>query len=166
MRKVFTLFALMSLLFVTAKAQITEKPAGAETMYVRSGSAFAPAEGSADLKVQSQAGKVARIVYDSDGTTVYIATPVSKFPDPVWVKGTLSDDKTTISVALGQVVGHDAKHNTDLVLALLDAKEVVSGGNTYYEYERDASATTVDYSVSVNYIYLNGTSQSRIFGVV
>ena len=61
MRKVFTLFALMSLLFVTAKAQITEKPAGAETMYVRSGSAFAPAEGSADLKVQSQAGKVARI---------------------------------------------------------------------------------------------------------
>lgn len=166
MRKVFTLFALMSLLFVTAKAQITEKPAGAETMYVRSGSAFAPTEGSADLKVQSQAGKVARIVYDSDGTTVYIATPVSKFPDPVWVKGTLSDDKTTISVALGQVVGHDAKHNTDLVLALLDAKEVVSGGNTYYEYERDASATTVDYSVSVNYIYLNGTSQSRIFGVV
>ena len=47
MRKVFTLFALMSLLFVTAKAQITEKPAGAETMYVRSGPALAPAAGRA-----------------------------------------------------------------------------------------------------------------------
>ena len=120
MKKLFTLLTMLLLLSVTAKAQIVEKPAGEEKLYVRTGSAFAPEEGSTDIKTHTQTGKAARMVYDSDGTTVYISCPVSMFPDPVWVKGTLSDDKSTVSVALGQVLRHDAKHNTDLVLAVLN----------------------------------------------
>lgn len=166
MKKLFTLLTMLLLLSVTAKAQIVEKPAGEEKLYVRTGSAFAPEEGSTDIKTHTQTGKAARMVYDSDGTTVYISCPVSMFPDPVWVKGTLSDDKSTVSVALGQVLRHDAKHNTDLVLAVLNSKEVTSGGDTYLEYSRDASATTVEYSVLGNTINLLGSSQDRLLGVV
>ena len=166
MKQMFTLLTMLLLLSVTAKAQIVEKPAGEEKLYVRTGSAFAPEEGSTDIKTHTQTGKAARMVYDSDGTTVYISCPVSMFPDPVWVKGTLSDDKSTVSVALGQVLRHDAKHNTDLVLAVLNSKEVTSGGDTYLEYTRDASATTVEYSVLGNTINLLGSSQDRLLGVV
>lgn len=136
MKNLFTLLTMLLLMSVTAKAQIVEKPAGEEKLYVRTGSAFVPEEGNTDLKTHTQTGKAARMVYDSDGTTVYISCPVSMFPDPVWVKGTLSDDKSTVSVALGQVLRHDAKHNTDLVLAVLNSKEVTSGGDTYLEYSR------------------------------
>ena len=166
MRRIFTLLALLSLLTFTVKAQITEKPSGEERLYVRTGSAFAPEEGSADIKLHSQLGKAARIVYDADGTTVYISNPVSLFPDPVWVRGTLNAAKNIITVQLGQVLGHSDKHSTDYQLALLRAKQVGTGDDAYYEYERDESQTTIDYSVSGGYVTLMGTSEECVLGAV
>lgn len=167
MRKTFTLIvAFISLILMDVSAQITEKPLGEEKLYVRTGSAFAPQEGSADIKVSSQTGKAARIVFGSDGTTVYFSNPVSLFTEQSWVKGTLDEDTKTITVPMGQLLGHDSKHNTDYVLAVLKSSEVSSGGETYLEYERDMEATSVEYKIDGGDIYLSGSSQDCVLGVV
>ena len=93
---------------------ITEQPEGEAKQYVRSGFGFVVYDNT--LFTTEQEGKTT-IVYDEDGTTVYIKNIVNGMYDSFgesWAVGTLSADGTTITVSLEQTVGWSYQYETGI----------------------------------------------------
>lgn len=94
---------------------ITETPDGTAYDYTRAGRACYGTSGGY-VAVDEQIGNT-RIVYNPDGTTVYIRDLLYKLNDyfgHTWVQGTLADGVLTIP--MGQVIYHSADYNADIVL--------------------------------------------------
>ena len=91
-----------------------------------------------------------KIVYDPDGTTVYIQDPLCYGEGQgVWVKGELSDDGTTISVPLGQYVAYNEEYGYGLILSW-GATEAIDLGDDFYwvMFTPDDNVEAVTYAVN------------------
>lgn len=121
---------------------ISEQPEGTAYDYTRAGRACYGSSGGY-VAVGEQTDKV-RIVYDTDGTTVYVRNLVYKLNDyfgNTWAQGTYADGVLTIP--MGQVLYHSADYNADIVLCW---------GTTYDNngeigFTRDESVTEVTFTV-------------------
>lgn len=92
---------------------ITEQPAGELHSYMRSGGNIY--QGWDAPMLTSQSG-MTDVVYDADGKTVYLRDVVYDVASDVWVKGTLSDDGTKITVPMGQYLYWDEGEENGMVL--------------------------------------------------
>lgn len=121
---------------------ITETPDGTAYDYTRAGSACYGTSGGY-VAVGEQTGNT-RIVYDPDGTTVYIRDLLYKLNDyfgHTWVQGTLADGVLTIP--MGQVIYHSADYNADIVLCWGTTYD----NNGQIGFTRDDYVTEVTFTV-------------------
>ena len=140
---------------------ITEQPEGEVKQYVRSGFGFTVSDGT--LFPTTQDAKTS-IVYDADGTTVYIKNIVNgmsyDFGDS-WAVGTLSADGTTITVSLEQTVGWSWMYDVGIRLAW--GRTVINDEGTMVSFERDETVTEAVYVIDGETISLQGTSGATEF---
>ena len=140
---------------------ITEQPEGEVKQYVRSGFGFTVSDGT--LFTTTQDAKTS-IVYDADGTTVYIKNIVNgmsyDFGDS-WAVGTLSADGTTITVSLEQTVGWSWMYDVGIRLAW--GRTVSNDEGTMVSFERDETVTEAVYVIDGETISLQGTSGATEF---
>lgn len=115
---------------ITAKALnteynlVTEQPAGEVKMYYRSGKNYYTMDG-VNFTTDEQYGLM-KVVYDPDGKTVWFKEIVMDLAGyNSWVKGTYNDDKTKISVELGQTVGYLDMYNEYLLLYMFKFDEAL-----------------------------------------
>ena len=135
---------------------ITEQPEGEAKQYVRSGFGFVVYDNT--LFTTEQDAKTT-IVYDEDGTTVYIKNIVNGMSDSFgvsWAVGTLSADGTTITVSLEQTVGWSYQYDTGIRLAWGHTE--VNEETSMVSFVRDESVTEAVYVIDGNTIALQGTS--------
>ena len=133
---------------------ISEQPAGTLKQYLRTGMAMIGDD--FDVYEFEQNGSVAKVVFGDDGKSVYFYMPLSQITYPAWVKGTLSDDGTTITVPAGQQVLYDVTEPNPWTddpggeiysfrLHLLELTELDNGSYTYNIAEGDPDIVwTVD----------------------
>lgn len=140
---------------------ITEQPEGEVKQYVRSGFGFTVSDGT--LFTTTQDAKTS-IVYDADGTTVYIKNIVNgmsyDFGDS-WAVGTLSADGTTITVSLEQTVGWSWMYDVGIRLAW--GRTIINDEGTMVSFERDETVTEAVYVIDGETISLQGTSGATEF---
>lgn len=140
---------------------ISEQPEGEVKQYVRSGFGFTVSDGT--LFTTTQDAKTS-IVYDADGTTVYIKNIVNgmsyDFGDS-WAVGTLSADGTTITVSLEQTVGWSWMYDVGIRLAW--GRTVINDEGTMVSFERDETVTEAVYVIDGETISLQGTSGATEF---
>lgn len=135
---------------------ITTQPEGEAKQYERSGFSMVNSWGT--LYTNEQSARTT-IVYDADGTTVYIKNIVDGLGEEFgesWVKGTLSDGGTKITVSLEQTVAWSYQYDVGIRLAW--GKTVANAENTMVSLERDETVTEAVYVVDGNTIALQGTS--------
>ena len=133
---------------------ISEQPAGTLKQYLRTGMAMIGDD--FDVYEFEQNGSIAKVVFGDDGKSVYFYMPLSQITYPAWVKGTLSDDGTTITVPAGQQVLYDVTEPNPWMddpggelyafrLHLLELTELDNGSYTYNIAEGDPDIVwTVD----------------------
>ena len=127
---------------------ITEQPEGEAKQYVRSGFGFVVFDNT--LFTTEQEGKTT-IVYDEDGTTVYIKNIVNGMSDSFgvsWAVGTLSADGITITVSLEQTVGWSYQYDTGIRLAWGHTE--VNEETSMVSFVRDESVTEAVYVIDGN----------------
>lgn len=126
---------------VDAHGIITAAPADAEVRnYTRGGSGlYYTSQG-----ISYQSGTVVVAV---DGNDWYIKDPIAGASQGVWVKGTLSEDGKTLTVAASQPVYYNANYNACMVVSY--------GDFTGQSFTRNANKT-ITYSVDGNVLTLNG----------
>lgn len=135
---------------------ITDQPEGEAKQYVRSGFGFVVYDNT--LFTTEQDAKTT-IVYDEDGTTVYIKNLVNGMNDSFgdsWAVGTLSDDGTTITVSLEQTVGWSYQYDTGIRLAW--GHTAINEESSMVSFVRDETVTEAVYVIDGNTIALQGTS--------
>lgn len=143
---------------------ITSQPEGEVKHYVRSGFGFIVSD--ATLYTNEQSAKTA-IVYDEDGTTVYIKNIVDGMSNDFgesWAVGTLSADGTTITVDLEQTVGWSYTYEVGIRLAW--GHTVINDDGNMVSFVRDENVTQATYIVDneAGTITLQGTSGPTEFG--
>ncbi len=92
---------------------ISEQPEGELRQYVRTGCNIY--QGWMGPVLTDQKG-MADIVFDPDGKTVYLRDVVYDVASDVWVRGTLSDDGTKITVPTGQYLYWDETEEKGMVV--------------------------------------------------
>ena len=121
---------------------ITEQPEGAAYDYLRSGRATFGSSGGY-VAVGNQDGAV-RIVYDPDGTTVYVRNLLYRlnyYFGHTWVQGTIADGVLTIP--MGQAIYYSPDYNADIVLCWGTTYD----NNGQIGFTRDESVTEVTFTV-------------------
>ncbi|MBQ9672143.1 MAG: hypothetical protein IJV34_04755 [Prevotella sp.] len=136
---------------------IYTQPEGRLYVYERHGRTI-DENGEGALDTLYQEGKL-NVVFSADNS-VYIQGLVAKDVSNSWLKGSLSNDGTTITVAMGQYVDYTRSFDMAYQLAMFDFD---STDNTY---KRDSLTTEVTLTVDGNDLRLNGTSQNRLLGFV
>ena len=134
---------------------ITEQPAGELKTYDRSGYAYYVVNDY--VRRGAQTGTM-DVVFADQGE-VYIKDPLSKLIVNTWVKGTLSDDGTTITVPLGQNIQYDTEAQQPIAIKMVEYDED-------YEEFSVLSTTQVTYTISGEQIKLNGTGTYTCLGAV
>lgn len=136
---------------------INKQPEGELKYYLRSGVAVYVQNGT--LSAREQEG-VLQVVYAPDGKTVYMKDLVSATASMgTWVKGTLSDDKTSISMPTGQNVAYFEDVDKYLQMHLMNYDEAAG------TYVVDEAASEVTFSVGESGLALEGTNDKRILGL-
>lgn len=135
MPKIFRTIALAAALTASATATyaigtsddvIRERPAGESTLYWRTGGAY---EYFYDVPSPApQTGLALEMIKADDG--VYIKDILSTGREGTYVRGTLSDDGTTLTVPAGQVINYWDERGYGIYLSLVDL--VVDGFTTNY----------------------------------
>ena len=133
----------------TAAQVITEQPEGTAVKYKRSGEGIYV---DGDFTFAAEQNARTTIVYDADGTTVYITNifnDCNTLMGEAWVKGTLNADGTQITVPLGQALYHSATYDADVVLAWGTTSPVLDEMETLVaiDFTPDVSVTEVTYTV-------------------
>ncbi len=127
---------------MTPARVITEQPEGTAYEYTRSGRAtFGSSDGY--VTVDDQDGTV-RIVYDPDGTTVYVRNLVyslNKYFGHTWAQGTVADGVLTIP--MGQALYHSPDYNADIILCW----GTTYNNNGQIGFTRDETVTEVTYTI-------------------
>lgn len=131
---------------------IQEQPAGNLKQYTRLGGGNNP-DG-----YLAQSG-YAYIVFATDGSNdVWLKDPVCWFNTGAWVKGKLSSDKKTITVAMGQNLSYSSTYDAALQLG--------AGKVTGSSISRDKTITEATYTIDDNVIHLqNMDGESYVLGV-
>ena len=134
---------------------ITEQPAGELKTYDRSGYAYYVVNDY--VRRGAQTGTM-DVVF-AEGNEVYIKDPLSKLIVNTWVKGTLSDDGTTITLPLGQNIQYDTEAQQPIAIKMVEYDE---------DYEEFSALSTaqVTYTISDDKITLNGTGTYLCLGAV
>ena len=134
---------------------ITEQPAGELKTYDRAGYAYYVVNDY--VRRGAQTGTM-DIVF-AEGNEVYIKDPLSKLIVNTWVKGTLSDDGTTITLPMGQNIQYDTEVGQPIALKMMEYDED-------YEEMSVLSTAQVTYTISEDKITLNGTGKYLCMGAV
>ena len=144
------------------------QPEGELVTYTRSGNAVYN-HGGTYIAAQ-QSGEM-DIVYDPDGTTVYLKNIIFKsdslFGD-YWVQGTLNSDGTAISVPMGQSIYKFSTYNVYVKLAWGTSTYRVHNGEQFFNFTVDESANQAIYLIEGNTItlqnsYTVGNSVNSVF---
>ncbi len=125
---------------------ITEQPEGTVVNYMRNGEYLLSSLYGYDTDYQT--GRV-KIVYAPDGKTVYIKDILCYGEGSgVWVMGELSDDKSTISVPLGQYIAYNEDYGYGVILSW-GSTDVIDLGDGFYwlDFIVDERATEVVYTI-------------------
>ncbi len=127
---------------------ITEAPEGEVKVYKRSGDCTYVNGGYAYQGTQS--GAISMVFAGND---VYIYEPICGYTTESWVKGTLSEDKKTITVPLGQNLYYSSNYDAGIQMWFGNNGESVTPNRTI---------TEVTYTIDGNTITLNGASEDLI----
>ena len=153
--KKFLLLACLALAATVSWAQslsdygvITEQPAGELKTYDRSGYAYYVLNDY--VRRGAQTGTI-DIVF-ADNNEVYIKDPLNKLIVNTWVKGTLSADGTTITVAMNQNIQYDTEVQQPIAIKMVEFDED-------YEEFSVISTPQVTYTITEDKITMNGTSK-------
>ena len=106
------------------------------------------------VRVTEQKGKV-RIVYASDGETVYIKDPVYGFQNGTWVRGTITGNK--ITVPLGQCLYHEDDPDDPFNL-LLEWGTSIEHSYAGYDFIQDETVTEATFTIDGDKISLDNSS--------
>ncbi|MCR4853792.1 MAG: hypothetical protein K5893_09400 [Prevotella sp.] len=139
---------------------ITEQPEGEVKDYLRSGRCILKSNYYYNEE-QSTVQKV-RIVYANDGKTIYMKDPVYGQEMGTWVKGTISDDGTTISIPNGQYFYWNEEYDYGAILTWGHSKCIYSNEDNdhYIDFTIDKDVENITYTVdkSKGTISLNNSS--------
>jgi hypothetical protein len=131
---------------------ITEQPAGQLVTYQRSGNCANTYESA-----NSQSGHV-MVVYDPDGTTVYVKGLACRVYESAWVTGTIANGKITIP--LGQYVfayyGEEGDYYYGLYLAWGSIEKDQSTGK--FVFTADPNVTEVTYTIDGDNIIMDNSN--------
>lgn len=147
--------------FIDSPTAITEQPEGDLVYYKRSGSYY----NFDDRAIKPQMGVVS-MVYDPDGTTVYIKDLVYEDGNGAWVKGTIANGKVTVPLGQYTYTYYDDETGEYKYGVFLTWGSVVMGYDEYYdEYypmlQNDPTVTEVTYTIDGDNLVLDnafGTS--------
>ena len=166
--KRFTLLIAAMAMFATAFADvITEQPAGTLKNYTREGCCVVN-DYEAGFYVAYQEGKVS-IVFAEDGK-VYMKNPLMAMAYDTWVEGTLSEDGTTITIPMGQVLYHSPYYDADVILSWGSTSEAAINWDTYeleVNYTPDESVEAAIFTIDGDKIRLEnsgGTAMEELTG--
>lgn len=135
--------------YVEPPVIITEQPEGELVDYFVSGESFVPTYDG--LMCVSQSGK-ASIVYGADGK-VFLKDPIYGIGGS-WVKGTLSDDNTTIIVPMDQFIYWNDDEEIGIMLKKVDVDIAADG---LVSYTVDERTTEMTYTINGDTIAINET---------
>ena len=157
--KKFTLLVAALAFFATAFADvITEQPAGTLKNYNREGCCVVN-DYEAGFYVAYQEGKVS-IVFAEDGT-VYMKNPLMAMAYDTWVEGSLSEDGTTITIPMGQVLYHSPYYDADVILSWGSTSEAAINWDTYeleVNYTPDESVEAAIFTIDGDKIRLENSA--------
>ena len=158
MKRITLLVAVLAM-FATAFADvITEQPAGILKNYNREGCCVVN-DYEAGFYVAYQEGKVS-IVFAEDGK-VYMKNPLMAMAYDTWVEGTLSEDGTTITIPMGQVLYHSPYYDIDVILSWGSTSEATINWDTYeleVNYTPDESVEAAVFTIDGETIRLEGSA--------
>lgn len=164
MKKITMLLAAMAVVATAfATEPITEQPAGTFKNYNREGQCVIW-DYENGFYVAYQEGKVG-IVFAEDGQTVYMKNPLMAMSYDTWVKGTLSDDGTTITIPMGQVIYHSPYYDADVILSWGSTSEATINWDTYeleVNYTPDETVEAAVFTIDGETIRLEGTQGAEV----
>ncbi len=135
---------------------ITTQPEGEAMRYERSGQGLVVSDGV--IYTTQQTDKTT-LVYDPDGTTVWIKNIVNGLNQTFgesWVRGTLSPDGTTLTVPLDQTVAWSYQFEAGIGLAW--GRTVINADNQMVSFERDETVTEAVYTIADGTLTLQSTN--------
>ena len=138
---------------------IAQEPQGKKVTYMRSGLRVFSYDDGITLEEEPQEG-IIQVVYDNDGKTVYFKDLISATAMlGSWVKGSLSEDKTSITVPLEQNVFFAEDMGCYMQLAFLqpDPEQQV--------FVKDKKAKVATFTIEGNRLRLNDSSENHLFGL-
>lgn len=136
---------------------ITSQPVGELKYYTRSG--FVVDMTEEGPVISDQSNSLISVVF-ADNNEVWIKNPISNDMRDSWVKGTLQQDKRTISVKTGQFIDYMPSLVFGRQLWALDFNPATN------MYSINPNITEIKYILSDDKIELDGTSQQRIIGSI
>ncbi len=164
MKKITLILAALAMsLSALASEPITEQPAGTLKNYSRVGNSVVY-DYENGMYVAYQEGKVS-IVYAEDGKTVYMKDPLYAMAYGTWVEGTLSDDGTTISIPMGQVVYHSPYYDADVILSWGSTSEGMINWDTYeieVNYTPDETVEAAIFTIDGETIRLENSQGAEV----
>lgn len=159
--------------FINHKAPLTyveEQPEGELKSYKRSGWSYIE---DWDGIYRSQQSGLAKVVF-AENNEVYLENVISTINSGKWIKGTLGEDKKTITIAPGEIVEESSVYiydeaqddyiSYDGKLKLTMLKVTLDKG--YITFSEDAT-TPITYTIDGDSIVLNNTELDKeVLGVV
>ena len=167
MKKITLLVAALAFCVTAFADVITEQPAGILKNYNREGCCVVN-DYEAGFYVAYQEGKVS-IVFAEDGK-VYMKNPLMAMAYDTWVEGTLSEDGTTITIPMGQVLYHSPYYDADVILSWGSTSEASINWDTYeleVNYTPDESVEAAIFTIDGDKIRLEnsaGTAMEDLTG--
>lgn len=167
MKKITLFLAAMAFVATAFADVITEQPAGTLKNYTREGCCVIN-QYDYGFYVAYQEGKVS-IVF-AEGGKVYMKNPLLAMAYDTWVEGTLSDDGTTISIPMGQVLYHSDYYDADVILSWGSTSEGNINWDTYeveVNYTPDESVEAAIFTIDGDKIRLEnsaGTAMENLTG--
>lgn len=142
---------------ISDAAIIRFRPDGEQKAFMRNGYAYG--YNGERVYLTSQGGMQMNIVY-GDNREVFMQEPVAYAEGGNWVKGTISEDGTKITIPLGQRTYHDNYENFDYATAVLRWNAEKD------DYVIDESISEVTFTVDGDRITLDGCNAYTIYGLI
>lgn len=142
---------------ISDAAIIRFRPEGEQKAYMRNGYAYG--YNGERVYLTSQGGMPMNIVF-GDNHEVFMQEPISYAEGGNWVKGTLSDDGTKITMPLGQRTYHDNYENFDYATAVLHWNAEKD------DYVIDEDIAEVTFTIDGDCIRLDNCNAYTIYGLI
>lgn len=142
---------------ISDAAIIRFRPEGEQKAFMRNGYSYG--YNGERVYLTSQGGMQMNIVYGED-REVFMQEPVAYAEGGNWVKGTISEDGTKITMPLGQRTYHDNYENFDYATAVL------RWSSEKDDYVIDENVAEVTFTVDGDRITLDGCNAYTIYGLI